>query len=342
MNVHDILRKNPTAWERFVMEEDYEPVGTDEHQRTLHKYSRYKDVLDPSVSRYLVNNGLKVRYPGGRNFAVCLTHDIDGIYCKKKRLLYSAWKRIVRGKIRECVQVLTDTGMDPYNNLKEIVDVEESYDASSSFYFLSLEKGHRDFNYSLSEVMDSMSYIMDHGCEVGLHGSYEASMDAEQLAEERGRLEEVTGVKIMGYRNHFLRFKVPDSWEILSSAGFKYDTTYGYPDMVGFRNGMCHPFRPYNLGKRKTVDILEIPLEIMDKTLFEYMGLDQQGAWHYIEQLLTSVEECGGVLTVLFHNPYLAKGGLAIYHRFLNLCREKNAWMTSGKEIWKHFKSIEE
>jgi hypothetical protein len=48
-----------------------------------------------------------------------------------------------------------------------------------------------------------------------------------------------------------------------------YDTTFGYNDLVGFRNGMCYPFRPYNLNTASEVNILEIPLALMDGTLFD-------------------------------------------------------------------------
>ena len=47
-----------------------------------------------------------------------------------------------------------------------------------------------------------------------------------------------------------------------------------------FRNGMCHPFRPFNLQTGKAVDIIEIPQVIMDDSLFDtYMRLDPDHAW---------------------------------------------------------------
>jgi hypothetical protein len=38
-------------------------------------------------------------------------------------------------------------------------------------------------------------------------------------------LESVLEKEVVGFRNHFLRFRIPDTWELLSKAGFKYDTT---------------------------------------------------------------------------------------------------------------------
>ena len=51
---------------------------------------------------------------------------------------------------------------------------------------------------------------------------------------------------MIGYRNHYLRFKLPETWKYLADAGFEYDTTLGYSNALGYRNGMCHPFRPYD------------------------------------------------------------------------------------------------
>ena len=109
--------------------------------------------------------------------------------------------------------------------------------------------------------------IIDRGWEVGLHGGHTAYLNAQEMKIKKERLEKVTHQPVLGYRNHYLRFKVPDTWEYLSKAGFQYDTTLGYADCAGFRNGMCHPFRPFNLNTNHEIDILEIPLTVMDGSL---------------------------------------------------------------------------
>jgi ferritin-like protein len=49
---------------------------------------------------------------------------------------------------------------------------------------------------------------------------------------------------------------------------------------------MCHPFKPYNLTKQGEIDILEIPLTLMDKTLNEYMKLDANRVWEMTKRLI--------------------------------------------------------
>src|SRR5665647_2840379 len=114
----------------------------------------------------------------------------------------------------------------------------------------------------------NLGEVSDRGWEVGLHGGYYSFDNLEAIKKEKKRLEVVLGKKVLGFRNHYLRFKTPDSWEILADASFRYDSTFGHSNSAGFRNGMCHPFRPYNLKEDREIRILEIPLVIMDVALF--------------------------------------------------------------------------
>ena len=141
------------------------------------------------------------------------------------------------------------------------------------------------------------------------------------------------GKAVVGYRNHYLRMQIPDTWEYLADAGFSYDTTLGYSDCVGFRNGMCHPFKPYNLRTGLEIGINEIPLTLMDTTLFEFLKLDLGTAWNLTQQLIDTVERYNGVLTVLWHNTRFSGDMARFYEKILKYCAEKNAWMTCGADI---------
>ena len=97
---------------------------------------------------------------------------------------------------------------------------------------------------------------------------------------------------------------------------------------------MCHPFKPYNLQNRKIIDILEIPLVIMDGSLFEdYMRLDKGTAWELTRRLIDTVASCHGVITLVWHNTTLPGEQRIFYEKILNYCSEMNAWMTSGEQI---------
>jgi len=133
---------------------------------------------------------------------------------------------------------------------------------------------------------------------------------------------------------------VPDSWEILEKAGFEYDTTLGYPDTVGFRNGMCHPFQPYNLRTGAETRIMEIPMVIMDGTLFDSVRSYDE-AWEMAKRLIDAVADCQGVLTLNWHtnnfNCPFRSSWPRLYEKILAYCHKREAWMTSGEKIRGHF-----
>ena len=174
---------------------------------------------------------------------------------------------------------------------------------------------------------------------MGLHGGHTTFLDPNEMKKKKEKLEKVTHQPVYGYRNHYLRFNVPTTWKYLSQAGFRYDTTCAFADCIGFRNGMCHPYRPFDLTANQEIDILEIPLIIMDRTLGStHMRLNTNESWDVISYLIDQVEKCHGVCTILWHNEAMFGADLALYEKILHYCHKKNAWMTSGEHIlpwWK-------
>ncbi len=339
MDLVEKIRTNPKIWEVFTKEEEYNASLLDRHGRFLYYSSEHRKLMEPAVSRYLIEHGFAPEYPDGKKFAVCLTHDIDKLKQGVKSCLFVSAMSAIRGDLKKAIKYPLyniSKKKHPFWNFQKIMKLEEKYGAKSSFYFLALKPGEKDFNYNLEEVADEIRYISDRGWEVGLHGGHESYNNIEDLMQKKKMLENILGKEVIGYRNHYLRFKTPDTWELLSKAGFKYDTTFGYADCVGFRNGMCHPFKPFNLATDKLIDIVEIPLVIMDVTLFEnYMRLDFEKAWEITQKLIDTAEQCRGVITILWHNEYMQGDYLRFYEMLLKYAFEKNAWMTSGENILK-------
>jgi hypothetical protein len=108
---------------------------------------------------------------------------------------------------------------------------------------------------------------------------------------------------------------------------------------------MCHPFRPFNLTTGKPIDILEIPLTIMEDSFENYMQFDIRRAWDISKKLIDTVMQYNGVVTLLWHNKSFNGDQRKFYEKILNYCAEKDAWMTSGEQIstwWKdHVEGLE-
>ncbi|MFX4263310.1 polysaccharide deacetylase family protein [Pelotomaculum propionicicum] len=337
-----LLQDKQYLWELFIREDEYYSerpeicTGADIKNKCL-------EILVPEISKYLVENKhIKLVYPDNKKFALCITHDVDDVYPPfPHRILSSAhclkdfdlnglreqWSWIFRGK-----------EFSPYLNFKKIIELEKEYKAKSTFYFLVSNKDPKRFRYNIGDLASDLKYIIDSGWDIGLHGGYYTYNDFNDIKEQKNKLEELINKEVTGYRNHYLRFKVPETWELLKTAGFKYDTTYGYNNIPGFKNGLCHPFKPFNLNSNKEIDIIEIPLNIMACALYKYAKSDEK-AWVFTKALIDTVEKYSGVLTINWHNDDLfspfRKDWTILYKKILEYCRQKNAWMTSCEDIWR-------
>jgi peptidoglycan/xylan/chitin deacetylase (PgdA/CDA1 family) len=291
----------------------------------------------------MIEFGYEPDYPDDHTFAICLTHDVDlvqmGMLMAAKTGLVTRSKEGMIGKVKKSMNLLK--GCRKLASFDEIFRLEERYDANSSFYFLALEPEDWDRRYDLEGLEQEMGMIQDRGGEVGLHGGYDTYLSQKEVIIEKQRLERVLGKTVKGYRNHYLRFKVPDTWRALESAGLLYDSTFGYAEYIGFRNGACHPFFPYDLERGEWMQIAEVPLAIMDCTLFDYMNLDSTQAWKMVKQLIDTLEQYHGMVSFLWHNTYLKGDGLMLYEKMLSYARSKNAWLTSGIKAYEFMKKNE-
>lgn len=333
---------NQDVWDLFTRKEEYSSEKLDEHQRFLFSEKDLQNASEPVVSRYLIEHGMKVEFPENKLFAVCLTHDVDDIYPPLSHSLLSSayYLKQLNFKASTAQLLWKLRGMDysPYLNFPKIMDIESRFEAKSSFYFIATEADPIRFRYAVEDIEHHLKEISSRGWEVGLHGGYYSYNSLEAVKKEKKRLETVLGKTVLGFRNHYLRFKVPDSWETLADAGFSYDSTFGYSNSIGFRNGMCHPFRPYNLSTGKEVDILEIPLVVMDVALFAG-SKSLEEAWECTKNLIDTTASLNGVITLLWHNFVFGcsfrSDWVRLYEKVLQYCSSRGAWMTSGEEIYR-------
>lgn len=325
------LKSRQDLWELFTREEEYESSARDSYGRFPYSAARERDIMVPKVSEFLFENGFQPVYPGERKFALCLTHDVDTLDPISHLAMSFASERLP-GATRT-VSVFAKA-FKPFWNFDRIVKLEQEYSARSTFFFMSLDHADPDFSYQAGLLKTSLCFLADNGYEVGLHGSLHIGASLEHLLKQKRSLEGVLEKRIGGYRSHFLRFKVPDTWDTLEKAGFSYDATLGYPDAPGFRNGMCYPFRPYDLVNGRVVNLCEIPLNLMDTSLYMHMGLEIGQMWVLVKSLIDQVRRCNGVLNVLFHNNYLwRKDFWKLYKKTLSYVVSNRGWLSSCGEL---------
>jgi len=181
---------------------------------------------------------------GDKDFAVCLTHDVDAI---RKYKIYPPLRTIGSLALKQkkpkrafdelIGYIKAKFKNDPYNSFEHIAELERKYGFVSSFYFMSSGDNKKyDSRYSVDSpyLTSLIKRLKDKGCEVGLHGSFNSYNDFEILQFEKKSLQKITGNSIAGERQHYLRWKTPDTWRILEKVGLKYDITLGFAEHEGF------------------------------------------------------------------------------------------------------------
>jgi hypothetical protein len=328
----------------------------DEHGRFRAAWSSL-DPLDPPVERLRRRLGLEAPRWAGARFAVALTHDVDtpwrwtrsGLRGGASRLKGHALAGEAAPALREArglaaVPWHRVRGTDPNWRFEQLLAEERARGGASTFFVLA---GHGDpHDGARPEVYDRLRprlvrTILEHGGEVGLHGTYRSADDPARLRHERDTLAEVMSVYTditsgLGHRYHYLRVDPHRNLRPLADAGLTYDTTLAFPDAVGFRAGIAHPFRPWDLERDAPLDLVEIPLAAMDVTLAEarYLGLPAREAWPHFERLLDWAAEHGGGFSVLWHpdrfDPATSAGWDRLYYRLLDEIRARGGVCVSA------------
>ena len=262
-----------------------------------------------------VTGGLRPDLPHPPGFVFCVTHDVDQLTLfGSARDVASAARRIGQGPQRmrrlrrlagDAAGVLTGRCRDPYDTFGDLMDWEEGCSIRSTVFAMAGGHGRFEGRYRLREAAPLLRELARRGHEVGVHGSFETWRDGALLRRERSALEDTVGVEIVGGRQHYLRFAVPETWRAAVDAGLQYDSTLGYPDEIGFRAAICAPFRPFDAVSGREFPVWEAPLAVMDVGLSSALALSCDEAESSIVDLAAQVAHHHGVLVLLWHNATL-------------------------------------
>ncbi len=194
---------------------------------------------------------------------------------------------------------------DPYRTaLDRILSELDGAGATGTFFFKGGATSAHDVGYSLRSrfARRFMSGMVSGGHEIGLHPSFHAYNHPAYLETEARALARATGAPPTTVRTHYLRWEEPATPRHLSSQGFGVDSTLGFPDGSGFRNGTCRPFRIWDHNADRALDLWELPLAIMESCLFNREKLTAAQAMARTRSLMATVKRFGGTLVCLWHN----------------------------------------
>lgn len=298
----------------------------------------------------LTSGGLRPNppsYPDGRRFGLCLTHDVD--HPRKFTpvgLLKTPAKVLLRRESPKALYQIGDyflTGRDPFWNFDQIIELERDHGFSSTFFLTAGGRHDRDPAYGDDPAARTRlcETISDLGAEIGLHGSFESYANSRLLSDEWAELNRCTTVK--GGRQHYLRLNVQRSFTAMEEAGFLYDCTLAFSGEMGFRSGFAVPHYMFNLEEDRPFRILEIPLVVMDRSIWASCcpNSEPDRIWEEMLQVLDLVRQYNGCVSVLWHNqffdPVSFPGYRSVYRSLLMWLRNNDGWGASGAQVYDWF-----
>lgn len=251
-----------------------------------------------------------------KNWAFCATHDIDylrkwrpGIFYREivERAIFNSEKETlgargsrIAGAARGLVQ-----RKDPYaKTIQRMRDEVALRGGTATYFFKTAARGPKDVRYNENDSFLQRQYLelRSQQFEIGLHPSYHAFDHGRYLREERAALRHASGVDARSARTHFLRFDPVTTPRLLAETGFQIDSSLGFAEQEGFRRATCLPFPIYDLEADQALEIWEMPLTVMESTLFNRRHLDVDEAISASQALMETCKKFGGVFVGLWHN----------------------------------------
>ena len=267
-----------------------------------------------------------------RKSVVWLSHDIDvmngawmqdGKWLVKKKRYWSFLKILISHFFKK----------PQWTNLIEIARLEKGFNVTSTFFMLTQKgridrrKTNSDYQISDKNVKHELNEIQKIGSEIGLHKSlnrltYEAEMKL------------LFPVKLN--RNHYLKLDWPSQLYEMKKAGIELDSSLGYAEMYGYRNGYSLPFYPFDIDKNQIIPVLEVPLVFMDGTFSSYLKYEPEKVISILKNKIAS-NQLNSVISVLWHNTHFTnfkyEGFPSVYVQLLTFLQEQSIEVVTGNDL---------
>ena len=188
---------------------------------------------------------------------------------------------------------------------EKIISHHKEYNNTATFYFLPSHdsyNGIKNADYSINDpyIRKIISLVeVEENFKIGLHTPSCKSISPKTINDFINKISPYIDTN----RYHYLAFQQSDLIKF-EDTKITSDSSLGFAEHIGFRHSMAWPFHPFNFKSKSAINILEIPLNVMDVTFInkQYMGIDYKSALKEIQNLKNEIEKVNGTLTILWHN----------------------------------------
>lgn len=333
---HDLLAMIFFCLSRY---EEYDYASTDQHGRfaAAESHALKNGYLHLPVVRLWARqlaDSLKILFPDLPSPAIpplkfVPTYDIDLLWAWQHRGIRgfgAGLKDFLTGAFgRGWRRFTTPAANDPYLVLPFLEDLHWQHSLHPHYFWLLADNtDYRDPNpYPIPAAQREWMTELSEKWITGIHPGYRSMDEPALIREEAGRLAAITGHGVSHSRQHFLRFRLPETYRELRLAGISHDYSMGYADAVGWRAGTNQAFYWYDLEKEEQTWLLVHPFAAMDVTLKNYLNLDPEAACAAIRELAGGLQYFGGPFMLLWHNSSFAddygwEGWREMYEQLVN------------------------
>jgi len=226
------------------------------------------------------------------------THDVDIAYQYKGK----SWWHWCGAVTKALLQLRFEHAKNYLKTAlgKEIADPFDHFapEQNNSIYFIPTAPfGKYDKNISFkTKTFRNLINRLKEFSELGIHPSYHSSTKTSLIEKEKKHLEKIAQLTITKSRQHFLRFRFPNTFQDLLKAGITDDYSLGWHNEAGFRASIAVAYPFFDLVKNEETKLLFHPLAFMDS------ALNQMEGQIVLNELREEIKEMGGDFIVLTHN----------------------------------------
>ena len=238
----EVVSKSRDKFMRFPVEES---IAYREKFLHLPVVNAFIDLFSECIKVALNKTGFelpkKPLYPENKEFAVCVTHDIDNL---NKSVALQIKDTLLSNSPHKIKRVL-DLLKNPFNKLdlswtlEYAMNLERIQGIKPSFFFMA--DGAR---YSLESptFKNTVKKILKNDFEVGLHPALKTSINRKKIYALLNSLMCSAAHNIQGVRQHYLQIEIPETWQIFSETALAYDTSLGFAGHEGFQSRILPSF----------------------------------------------------------------------------------------------------
>lgn len=257
-----------------------------------------------------------------------ITHDIDRYYkWKNVKSIFGESNRILRGQStwsynEAWKSFLNRKQADPFSNLRQIAELDNSKGLQSVFYIMTTEEKHpkniNDYNVNEPNVREVLKQVISSGSEIGIHPGIYTFNDEKRMQEQKEILEESIGQDVVRSRQHYLKYEYPSTFRILESIGIDNDSSILVNIALETNSEKKSTYLMEDEDGRK-MSISQTPLVFMDT---HYMQQKDEEILKVLENSVAPAKRDGGEIMILWHNNNISNNReMGLYREALEVIK---------------------